>query len=277
MSECAPLYAVQLAFTSYVISKELESNFGGIGWEDCWMNSEYARCASACAPMHVWHGARCACEKNAFKRCEELESLQNVSSPVWDANEAYVPRFVWSDGLTMQHDLEPSDADFFVPGRVDAYRHEARHRSDAYPPRNTDYIPHEALFFNWFAFTCTLVMFCVANALFLTRVGPRAKVDGGYVRFCLQLERERFYRRMIIAYSVCLVGFMVGGIVLLYTLNNTLPQLSDAMELSADVVFARRRASRLLSVGDGGASTSSLVGETLVGEARHIYARPPEE
>ena len=56
-------------------------------------------------------------------------------------------------------------------------------------------------------------------------------------------------------------------------------ELSDAMELSADVVFARRRASRLLSVGDGGASTSSaaLVGETLVGEARHIYARLPEE
>ena len=55
-------------------------------------------------------------------------------------------------------------------------------------------------------------------------------------------------------------------------------ELSDAMELSADVVFARRRASRLLSVGDGGASTSSLVGETLVGEARHmLHARLPEE
>jgi hypothetical protein len=82
-------------------------------------------------------------------------------------------------------------------------------------------------------------MVCVANALFLTRVGPRAKVDGGYVRFCLQLERERFYRRMIIAYSVCLVGFMVGGIVSLYTLNNTLPQLSDAMELVLIVMACR--------------------------------------
>ena len=62
------------------------------------------------------------------------------------------------------------------------------------------------------------------------------------------------------------------------TLAAATNELSDAMELSADVVFARRRASRLLSVGDGGASTSSLVGETLVGEARHmLHARLPEE
>ena len=61
------------------------------------------------------------------------------------------------------------------------------------------------------------------------------------------------------------------------TLAAATNELSDAMELSADVVFARRRASRLLSVGDGGASTSSLVGETLGGEPRHIYARLPEE
>ena len=189
--------------------------------------------------MHVWHGARCACEKHAFKRCERMESLQNVSSPVWDANEAYVPRFVWSDGLTMQQGLDPSDADFFVPGRVDAYRYEARHRSDAYPLRNTEYIPHETFSVNWFAFTCTLVMFCVANALFLTRVGPRAKLDGRYVRFCLQLERERFYRRMIIAYSVCLVGFMVLGSWWMYTLAGHLPQLSDAMELVLIVMACR--------------------------------------
>ena len=146
LSECAPLYAVQLAFTSWIISKDLEANSGAIGYDSCWMNSEYLRCASACAPMHVWHGARCACEKHAFKRCERMESLQNVSSPVWDANEAYVPRFVWSDGLTMQQGLDPSDADFFVPGRVDAYRYEARHRSDAYPLRNTEGQPARVLF-----------------------------------------------------------------------------------------------------------------------------------
>ena len=45
---------------------------------------------------------------------------------------------------------------------------------------------------------------------------------------------------MIIAYSVCLVGFMVGGIVLLYTLNNNLPQLSDAMELVLIVMACQR-------------------------------------
>ena len=238
LSECAPLYAVQLAVTSWIISKDLESNSGAMRYVSCWMNSEYLRCASACAPMHVWHGARCACEKHAFKLCEEFKSLQNVSSPVWDANEPYVPRFVWSDGLTMQHGLDPSDADFFVPGRVDAYRYEARHRSDAYPLRNTEYIPHETFFVNWFAFTCTLVMFCVANALFLTRVGPRAKLDGRYVRFCLQLERKRFYRRMIID-NVCLVGFMVLGSWWMYTLVGHLPQLSDAMELVLIVMACR--------------------------------------
>ena len=238
LSECAPLYAVQLAFTTFVISKEFESNFAP-GWEDCWMNAAYARCAYACAPMHVWHGVRCACEKNAFKRCESMESLRNASSPVWDANEAYVPRFVWSDGLTMQQDHDLSDADFFVPGRVDAYRHVTRHRSDAYPVRYTDWVPHETCFVNWFGFICTLVMFCVANVLFLTRVGPCAKLDGAYVRFCLQLERGRFYRRMIIAYSVCIVGFMIFAIVLAYTLGRVLPQLSDAMELVLIVMASR--------------------------------------
>ena len=74
-------------------------------------------------------------------------------APSADANEAYVPRFVWADGLTMQQDLDPSDADFFVPGRVDAYRYEARHRSDAYPLRNTEGDASESFFVNWFAFT----------------------------------------------------------------------------------------------------------------------------
>lgn len=239
LSECAPLYAVQLAFTSYVISKELESNWGGSHFEDCWMNSAYARCATSCAPLHIWHGRRCSCERDAFKRCERLESLRNVSSPAHDPDEAYVPRFVWADGLTMQHRLEPSDADFFVPGRVDAYRHEARHRSNAYPPFNTDYVPHESLFFNYFAFACTSFMFVFANVIFLRRVGPRAKLDGAYVRFCLSLERERTYRTLVIAYSVFLVGFMLAGVAFLFFQNGIVPQLSDAMELVLIVMACR--------------------------------------
>ena len=194
----------------------MSTNGDGVAWLHVRIDERPKYYAYAPYRKFLEEGYDEAVNKETRSRKWSLQNVQaymeqNVSSPVWDANEAYVPRFVWSDGLTMQHGLDPSDADFFVPGRVDAYRYEARHRSDAYPLRNTDYIPHESLFVNWFAFTCTLVMFCVANTLFLTRVGPRAKLDGRYVRFCLQLERERFYRRMIIAYSVCLVGFMVLG------------------------------------------------------------------
>ena len=51
---------------------------------------------------------------------------------------------------------------------------------------------------------------------------------------------RRFYRRMIIAYSVCLVGFMVLGFWWMYTLAGQLPQLSDAMELVLIVMACRR-------------------------------------
>ena len=44
---------------------------------------------------------------------------------------------------------------------------------------------------------------------------------------------------MIIAYSVCLVGFMVLGSWWMYTLAGHLPQLSDAMELVLIVMACR--------------------------------------
>ena len=179
LSECAPLYAVQLAFTSYVISKELESNFGGIGWEDCRMNSEYARCASARADARLARGA-------VRVREARVQAVRAHGVPA----ERLEPRLGRERGVRPAVRLVRRSDDATGPGAVrrgllrpgtGRYRYEAC-RSDAYPPRNTDYIPHESLFFNWFAFSCTLVMFCVANALFLTRVGPRAKLDGRYVR-----------------------------------------------------------------------------------------------
>ena len=131
-------------------------------------------------------------------------------------------------------------------------------------------------------------MFCVANALFLTRVGPRAKLDGRYVRFCLQLERERFYRRMIIAYCVCLVGFMVLGFLVAVhdpLLANS-SQLSDAMELVLIVMASvhnvaasapsRRAAPRWRGRARRGRRVELIVNDLMAARARR-RSRPEDD
>ena len=198
LTELRPLYAILFATSLYAESKTLQVGIWGNKKSTCWVNQIYKNCAERCG--HVWHGQRCNCDSGAFRACEDNYNGLSEPQPVFIMDDSHLTSIL--------------------------------NESSAFPSyARGHYAPYETVYYHYALFSLTLAIFVLANVLFLKFVGFSSKLDGRYVRFCLEIEHRHNFRKALKAYSLIIVVVIAAGWYTFWQLSSITPGQRDILEL----------------------------------------------
>jgi len=254
LAELRPLYAVAYAVFVLVHRLALESYvLGARKNEECWFSASYYDCAASCGAYWFFKGCEC---KDTFQYCQAWREADGSGRTL---RERPVPDFVANDGMRVWADVKevkelPNTADNVSDAWVNAnnpsawlgsadaaFHHLVRNAtypqvfhwySDDYwqqSDSNTGDLPPLLM---WLGEAIIFAIWAAAMVLFLRALGPNANLNGAYVRFCLRLERGRFFRRMIIAVCTLVALTTVPGIVIWWLWFDEPPRLSELCEVA---------------------------------------------
>ena len=198
LTELRPLYAILFATSLYAESKTLQVGIWGDKKSTCWVNQIYKNCAERCG--HVWHGQRCNCDSGAFRACEDNYNGLSEPQPVFIMDDSHLTSIL--------------------------------NESSAFPSyARGHYAPYETVYYHYALFSLTLAIFVLANVLFLKFVGFSSKLNGRYVRFCLEIEHRHNFRKALKAYSLIIVVVIAAGWYTFWQLSSISPGQRDILEL----------------------------------------------
>ena len=213
VAELRPLYALWYAVYSFFKRGELEVSLYGVfgvpAINECWFSLGYYDCAKRCYDM--WDFTRCDCSGH-LHYCQGRDRADSLNRTI-NSYPGALPNFVTDDGMWVEDAktgnrqwINGTAAAFEYLTQASVFPQYFHHDSDIIDRTFSIVGMHWYPWYNYVSFSLILTTFVIANTMFLTQVGPRAMLDGNYVRFCLKLEHGRLFRRMVI-FLFCAVSY----------------------------------------------------------------------